>query len=284
MRQRSISSISVVLVGLVPVLLGGPVFAAFTAVMLLLAWHEYVAISHRLGGGQASTGFIVIALAPLLGWIAPGEQSLALIAATAVGLPLFRAICVPVLPGRAAEWAFASAGTLYMALPAYAFTSLRGIESGNVAGWLPNMAGGLALGWNPAPVGLGWVLFALLIAWMSDTMAFLVGRTIGRHKLVPRISPNKTVEGAIGGAAGAALTGAIGVSLLGLGVDPLVGALLGCSVGILGIVGDLGESLLKREAGIKDSGTLIPGHGGLLDRIDSLLFIITAIWLLVPFV
>jgi phosphatidate cytidylyltransferase len=281
-RQRSISSISVVLVGILPALLGGPVFALFTAAAVVIAFDEVRAIGRRLSGGRAPTGYVVVAAAAFLGWAAPGERAVLLIAVAAVGLPLVRAVFTPVLPGRAAEWAFATAGTLYLAVPAYAMTSLRGTDGANVATWLTTLADALAFGWESTPRGLGWVLMTLLIAWLSDTMAYLVGRAFGRHKLIPRISPNKTVEGAVGGVVGAAVTAAVCVSLFGLGIPPLIGFIAGLAIGSIGIVGDLGESLLKREAGVKDSGTLIPGHGGMLDRIDALLFIVTVVWLLQP--
>jgi len=280
-RQRSISSISVVLIGSLPALLGGPVFALVTAAAVVIAFDEVRAIGRRLSGGQAPTGYVVAAAAALLGWAAAGERAVSLIAIAAVGLPLVRAVFAPVLPGRAAEWAFATAGTLYLAIPAYAMTSLRSID-GDAAGWLMTVADAVAFGWDPSPRGLGWVLMALLIAWLSDTMAYLVGRTFGRHKLLPRISPNKTVEGAIGGAVGAAITAGVCVLIFGLEISPLIGVVLGFVVGSIGIIGDLGESLLKREAGVKDSGTLIPGHGGMLDRIDALLFIVTVVWLIEP--
>lgn len=262
--------------------MGGPVFAIFTAAAFVIAFDEVRAISRRLSGGRAPTGYIVVALAALLGWLAPGERAVSLIALAAVGLPLVRAVFAPVLPGRAAEWAFATAGTLYLAVPAYAMTSLRGIDGEHASSWLTTLADALAFGWEPSPQGLGWVLMTLLIAWLSDTMAYLVGRAFGRRKLIPRISPNKTVEGAIGGVVGAALTTAICGAAFGLGIPPVIGFIVGLAVGSIGIVGDLGESLLKREAGVKDSGTLIPGHGGMLDRIDALLFIITVVWLLEP--
>jgi phosphatidate cytidylyltransferase len=280
-RQRSISSISVVLIGILPALLGGPVFALFTAAAAVIAFDEVRAIGRRLSGGRAPTGYVVVAAAAILGWAAAGERAVALIAIAAVGLPLVRAVFAPVLPGRAAEWAFATAGTLYLAIPAYAMTNLRTVD-GDAADWLMTVADALAFGWEPSPRGLGLVLMTLLIAWLSDTMAYLVGRTFGRHKLLPRISPNKTVEGAIGGAVGAAITGGTCVVIFGLAISPLIGVVVGFVAGGIGIIGDLGESLLKREAGVKDSGTLIPGHGGMLDRIDALLFIVTFIWLIEP--
>ncbi len=282
MRQRSISSISVVLIAVAPVLMGGPVFAIFIAAAAVIAFDEVRALARHLSGGRAPTGYVVVASASLLGWLADGDRAVSLLAIAAVGLPLVRAVFVPVMAGRAAEWAFATAGTLYIAVPAYAFADLRGID-GDAAGWLREVAEVFAFGWDPSPRGLGWVLLTLLIAWVSDTLAYVVGRMFGRRKLIPRISPNKTVEGAVGGVTGAALTAAICVNGFGLGISPLVGLGLGLVIGSIGIIGDLGESLLKREAGVKDSGTLIPGHGGMLDRIDALIFIVTLLWLLEPF-
>lgn len=125
-----------------------------------------------------------------------------------------------------------------------------------------------------APIEQGsWRLVLLLaILMVGDAAAFFVGHAIGRRPLAPRISPGKTIEGAIGGLAGAAAA-ALAVRALGLPLLPLTHALgLGVAVAAAGTVGDLFESLLKRWAGVKDSGRLFPGHGGMLDRLDSLLF------------
>ncbi len=116
------------------------------------------------------------------------------------------------------------------------------------------------------------ILFTLVSVYFGDTLAFYVGRTWGRKKLAPSISPGKTVEGGWGAVAGSIL-GALISKFLFLSQFPLLPAvLLGAGVGVAGQLGDLWESLLKRSAQVKDSGTLIPGHGGLLDRIDSVLF------------
>ena len=120
--------------------------------------------------------------------------------------------------------------------------------------------------------GPGYVVLALGSAWFADTGAYFAGRFAGRHKLYAAVSPNKTVEGAIGGLV-AGLAWAIFGSLGYLRKDlPLAHAVpLGLVAGVLGEVGDLGESLLKRSMGVKDSGTIVPGHGGILDRVDALL-------------
>lgn len=116
------------------------------------------------------------------------------------------------------------------------------------------------------------VLLLCLMIWGADTGAYAAGRTLGRHKLVPRVSPGKTVEGAAGGLITAMIIGALGALVLGLdGWRTLGMALLGGWIAAISIVGDLTISMFKRSAGVKDSGRLFPGHGGVLDRLDSML-------------
>jgi phosphatidate cytidylyltransferase len=125
---------------------------------------------------------------------------------------------------------------------------------------------------SPGDEGAGRILLLLVIVVFSDTLAFFVGHAAGRRRLAPAVSPGKSVEGAIGGLVGGVL-GALVARSLGLPPLPLLHAVaLGAAGAAMGIVGDLDESLLKRWAGVKDSGTLFPGHGGMLDRLDSLLF------------
>ncbi len=114
-----------------------------------------------------------------------------------------------------------------------------------------------------------WVMALLVLSWVCDSSAFFVGRAYGRTRLAPAISPNKSVEGAVAGLVAPALVGLI-VGMV-LGIPPLVLGGYGLVIAIGTIVGDLIESLVKRQTGVKDSGVLIPGHGGLLDRMDSLL-------------
>ncbi|MBI4543614.1 MAG: phosphatidate cytidylyltransferase [Gemmatimonadetes bacterium] len=125
--------------------------------------------------------------------------------------------------------------------------------------------------------GTSLVAFPIAVTWINDSAAYFVGRAWGRRRLIPEVSPGKTVEGALAGMAAAILTGAaLGAFLLrdwlGLPLDALAGAVGGALIGLAAQLGDLAESLLKREAGVKDSGRVFPGHGGVLDRFDALFF------------
>lgn len=149
------------------------------------------------------------------------------------------------------DWAWTIAGILYLGWLLSHFVALRGLDNGR-----------------------NWVFFALFTTFGSDTAAFFIGKVLGRHRLAPSISPGKTWEGTIGG-----IFGAIIVSLLFTLPTPFrlplsywQAILLGLLVSIFGQLGDLVESLLKRNTGVKDSGKLLPGHGGFLDRIDSIVF------------
>lgn len=123
------------------------------------------------------------------------------------------------------------------------------------------------------PLGREWVFLVILVVMAGDTCAYFCGISLGRHRLYPAISPKKSIEGAIGGLlgslAGALLAKAWFLEVLTVGDGILLGLLLGA----VGQLGDLFESMLKRSFGVKDSGTIIPGHGGMLDRLDSLLFV-----------
>jgi phosphatidate cytidylyltransferase len=127
-------------------------------------------------------------------------------------------------------------------------------------------------------LGPWWILFALTVIWANDTFAFFVGNLAGRHKLSPAISPNKTVEGAVGGLSGGVLGAILFNRFFNMGAGPFEVFYLSIVIGTLGILGDLVESLIKRGAGVKDTGNIIPGHGGVMDRVDSLLFAIPALY------
>jgi phosphatidate cytidylyltransferase len=131
--------------------------------------------------------------------------------------------------------------------------------------------------------GLALTLLACFLIVATDIGSYVIGRRLGRHPLSP-ISPGKTVEGAVGGLLCALLVGALGGGLLGWRLGWLFGGLLGAVVAVFALVGDLTESMMKRDAGLKDSGDAIPGHGGVLDRIDSYLFVPAVVYTLVTLV
>lgn len=134
-------------------------------------------------------------------------------------------------------------------------------------------------------LGRSWLLFAVLVTFATDTGAFLVGRTLGRHPMAPIISPNKTWEGSLGGFASAVAAALLLGMVFDLQIAPWQQALIGGVVGIVSQWGDLIESKLKRIADVKDAGSIIPGHGGLLDRLDSMLLALPAVYyLLVVFI
>lgn len=128
--------------------------------------------------------------------------------------------------------------------------------------------------------GLTTLLFAMLIVWLTDSGAYMIGKQIGKHKLAPRISPNKTWEGSIGGTVAATIILAVYLWFFPVGYSWVVMVGLTLILSIIGQFGDLIESALKRFYGVKDSGKILPGHGGILDRFDSMLLVMPCLYLL----
>lgn len=123
----------------------------------------------------------------------------------------------------------------------------------------------------PGNVGPGYVVVAIMFAWFADTGGYFAGRFLGKHKLYPAVSPKKTVEGAIGGLAGSVLGAILGHFWFLPSLSLAHGIPLAIVASVFGQAGDFGESLLKRSTGVKDSGAIVPGHGGILDRVDALM-------------
>jgi phosphatidate cytidylyltransferase len=227
------------------------VFGAYVLVLLLgvLALWEFRGLSDGMGSRAPSW-----LLFPLGGFFAYSgtllkniDVNLVLSLALVGGLAAFL-----VVPGRRqglGRWAMGMAGALYIGMPFNYYLQLYTIKTN----------------------GLTWALFTIFAVVASDAAALLVGSRLGRHPFFQTISPHKTVEGAIAGVVGAVVVMLIGVSLV-IGLSPIHGIVLGLLVGLSAEVGDLVESQMKRIAEVKDSSHLIPGHGGVLDRLDSILF------------
>jgi phosphatidate cytidylyltransferase len=244
-RQRAVSSLVMATGVLSAVIVGGwPFVALLLAAILVMAdeWSRMVTLvrPRRLELTLLTASFPCLAVvamtagAPALALAAVAIAPLAG-AAVSLGVPAWP-------PGRVA------AGTIYVGVPGLALVWLR----------------------THAPGGGAHLLWLLLVVWATDICAYLVGRAVGGPKLAPRISPGKTWSGLCGGVAGASLTGGLAAMALGAGYG--LAAAVGALLALVGQGGDLFESALKRQAGVKDSGHLIPGHGGLLDRIDGLVF------------
>jgi phosphatidate cytidylyltransferase len=240
---RIVTGLVLVAVALAAVWLGGAVFAALVAAATVVMFAEW-AVMQRLARGVRVAGLALLAgVVVLMQIVTPGEALMAL--AGGAGL-------LGLFAGRLHKgWGFWTAsGVLYAGLPAISLIWLRGL-----------------------PFGFQATVFLLLCVWSADIVAFFTGRAIGGPKLAPSISPNKTWSGAIGGIVGAMVIGggaaAFWLAQIGGARAPLFVALAGGLAG-LSVLGDLFESGLKRRAGVKDSGTLLPGHGGVLDRLDGL--------------
>jgi phosphatidate cytidylyltransferase len=132
---------------------------------------------------------------------------------------------------------------------------------------------------QPGTDGPGYVVVALAFAWLSDTGGYFAGRYFGKRKFYEAVSPKKTIAGSVGGLAGAVLGGVVAHFTILKSLPLLHAIALGLIAGFLGQLGDLGESLLKRSVGVKDSGAILPGHGGILDRVDALIVTSTVLYL-----
>jgi phosphatidate cytidylyltransferase len=269
------------------VLAGGPALAGLLAVASAIAAWEFFRIARAAGHaplndvGCALAGLFPLAVhARYLNLVQPRLSYLAMV------LILLLALSI---------WARGAAGK---PLGAVATTVLGVLYTGGLLSFgyairnHPYAAGGLRLG--AIPIAAGGVLLGLplVLTWATDIGAFFVGRTVGGRKLIPAVSPGKTISGAIGGVAVSVLITWVYVTWALRPVAQL--ALTTAGIIVFGVVvsgaaqvGDLVESLFKREAGVKDSGGLLPGHGGVLDRLDSLFFVLPTAyvllgWLLVP--
>ncbi len=255
MRKRLVSAAVLIPIVVAAVYLGGPYLAGLAGLVAVLAVYEYqrlVSVAGARAGGRCRACFPVGALTAVL-LVADGQWPRIDLGAWGVMTAVLGLLIVGVLredaTGALHGWAHSVTGALYVGMPLGVLVRLRN---------LPN--------------GLYWVLLVCIGTWMCDAAALVVGKTWGKRAFSPAISPSKTWEGALGGE----IVGAVSVMACAMVFPTRLAAGPAAALGLLiptaAILGDLAESLIKRQIGVKDSGHLIPGHGGMLDRIDSLLF------------
>ena len=261
MRDRAISAAVLVPALLVVLAVGGIVLAAAVAVVTVFAAREGFKLLTDAGFPTLPLLGTTLALTVVADAAFPGvlEGSGMLLMAVGIVLVAVAAFAKTSPLEGIATWMATVFGALYVSL--FAFV----VRLGHSAPVVPDGAPLAVLG-----AERGWILLLLLAVWSYDTGAFLVGRQFGREKFLTHLSPSKTYAGLVGGVV--ATTVVVGILLWGLGQSPLHALLLGPLIGLTAQAGDLAESMLKRSANAKDSGTLIPGHGGMLDRVDSFLF------------
>jgi phosphatidate cytidylyltransferase len=253
LRTRVLTAAVLIPIAIGLIYLGGLPFLALVALMLSLAEVEFCRLMAQsnfrptLAFGLSLVWlFLLDAQIPDLGLLEPG---LVLILLTSITWQLRHRQGLPV-----ADWALTIAGGLYLGVCGASMVRLRDMDD-----------------------GLWWMLMALCTVICADSGAYFIGRAWGRHKMTPSLSPGKTWEGYVAGVVSGGLA-ALALILLwratagGVTANIVHGLVLGLLIGILSPLGDLAISMIKRQAGAKDSGKIIPGHGGALDRLDSLLW------------
>jgi phosphatidate cytidylyltransferase len=255
-------------VGLMAIHYGGLYYLALVLLLLCLAAWEYVNLFRQVGNR------------PAMGLVVGGTALLVLERA------FFRFTYAPMLISLLILWGMTCHLIAYERGQDQAGTDFALTVAGILyLGWV----GGYLISLRDLPLGEWWVLTALPAVMLADSGAYFIGRRFGRHPLSPRLSPKKTWEGYLGGIVVGTLGGALLALLWRTGAGPMLtpgrGALLGLVLSVIAPLGDLGESMLKRQVGVKDSSNLIPGHGGALDRIDSWLwagvlayYLVTFLW------
>lgn len=187
------------------------------------------------------------------------------------------------LEGAMLDWALTLAISIYLGWPLSYITLLRGYTPASIhvgTGIVASLLSGTLFVF---PRGIWWILTVFLGVWGFDGAAFFTGRYLGRHKLAPRISPAKSWEGVLGGFV-LSITAALLLTVRPLDVPWYLAVLMGIAIGVAAVFGDLAESLIKRQTHVKDSGQIMPGHGGMLDRIDSVLFVVIIVYMFAHFI
>jgi phosphatidate cytidylyltransferase len=259
LKHRIITAAAAVPVIILAIWFGDPWFSLFIAAAALAATYEF----YRMAGFDRREPWVYLgllwSLALVLSPHYKNPDSLPMVITLVLLISLIYLLVRPSKEKAFRDWAWTIVGALYIGWLLSYWLNLRGLEDGR-----------------------NWVYLAMLTTFANDTGAYFVGRAKGKRKLVPMISPAKTWEGAVGGLVSALLASVVIATILKL-ISPMLGVpftfeywqiiLLGFLISLFAQLGDLIESLLKRNMGVKESGDLLPGHGGILDRADSLIFV-----------
>jgi phosphatidate cytidylyltransferase len=301
LTRRVLFGVAAAPIAVIIVFAGGAPLAALLAIASALAAWEFFRLARRgvatgeAGEGLASFDGIGVALAGIIPLIVHARY-LGLYGASASVAPISLAIIALLALTALSIWTRGVAGKPIGAVASTAFgvAYTGGMLSFAYAIRYHEYAFGdsalsIATPWGSLRLASGGLLLLLpvLVTWASDIGGFAVGKAVGRHKLIPSVSPGKTVEGAVGGLAASVVVAWVysrwvlhTASSLDFARPPWGALLFGAAVSAAAQLGDLAESLFKRSAGVKDSSNLIPGHGGVLDRTDSLLFVLPVAYLL----
>jgi len=267
LKHRVITAVLGVPIVMLAIWFGDPWFSLLIAAAALAGSYEF----YRMGGLDRREPLLhlgllwtlALVLTPHYAHREPGV--LPMVVTAAMLISLIYLLRSPSREDALRNWAWTMAGALYVGWMLSYWLSLRGLEEGH-----------------------NWVFLTMLTVFANDTGAFFVGRALGRHKLAPAISPAKTWEGAVGGLV-CAILGAIAIAIVISLASPYTFVywqiiILGIIVSLFAQLGDLVESLLKRNTGTTESGVLLPGHGGVLDRFDSIIFVGAVVYYYVTWV
>ncbi|MGN0160348.1 MAG: phosphatidate cytidylyltransferase [Lachnospiraceae bacterium] len=262
-KTRLLSSVLLVVLMILAIFAGNTVFTALFAAISLIGMYEIYRIYGIHRSALGVTGYVIALIFDGLLYCGMAELAEMVLVA---GLIVIMAVYVITFPKYQATQTMASYfGFVYVAVMLSFIFRIRAMDNGIVLIWL-----------------------VFICSWINDTCAYLVGITLGRHKMTPKLSPKKSWEGAVGGVCGTAIVatlyGWIFRAQFDTIINPSIVCGIACSLGaILSVFGDLAASAIKRNHEVKDYGNLIPGHGGIMDRFDSMIFIAPVIFWVINF-